>query len=143
MNIGDIMSTELVTCSPNETLSQVAIKMQREDIGACPVVENQNLVGIVTDRDIAVRAVAKGMDPNATYVRSIMTTDLVNANPSMSLEDACELMAEYQVRRLPVVEQNMLVGFVSQADLAIDLEEEDLLAETIERISEPIHTHSH
>lgn len=139
MDVGDMMSTELVTCSPNETLSQVAQKLQQEDIGSCPVVEQDKLVGIVTDRDITVRAVAKGMDVNSTHVSEVMTTDLVTGSPAMTLEDACRLMADNQIRRLLIVEDDKLVGIVAQADLAIDLEEDEMLAETLEKISEPTH----
>lgn len=139
MNVGDMMSTDLVTCSPNESLAQVARKLQQEDIGSCPVVDQDKLVGIVTDRDIAVRAVAKGLDSNDTKVSDIMSTDLVFGNQTMTLEDAARMMADNQVRRLPIVEETRLVGIVALADLAIDLEEDELLAETVERISEPSH----
>jgi len=139
MNLGDMMSTDLVTCSPNESLAQVARKLQEEDIGSCPVVDGDKLVGIVTDRDIAIRAVAKGLDSNDTKVSDIMSTDLVLGNQTMTLEDAARMMADNQVRRLPIVEEERLVGIVALADLAIDLEEDELLAETIERISEPSH----
>lgn len=137
MNVSEIMSTELITCSPNETVPQAAQKLLREDIGACPVVDQDRLVGIITDRDITLRAVSKGMDVNSTRVGDIMSTNLVVGNPQMSLETACRLMADNQVRRLLIVDEDRLVGIVAQADLAIDLDEEELLAETIEKISEP------
>ena len=130
MNVADMMSTDVVTCSPNESLAQAARKMQQEDIGSCPVVDQDKLVGIVTDRDIAVRAVAKGLDPNDTKVCDVMSTDLIYGDQTMTLEDAARLMADNQVRRLLVVESDNLVGIVSLADLAIDLEEDELLAET-------------
>ncbi len=139
MNVADIMSTELVTCSPNDMIYQVAKKMQEEDIGSCPVVDQNRLVGIVTDRDITVRAVSKDLDAHNTRIGDIMTTNIIVGSPSMPLEEACILMADHQVRRLPIVENNMLVGIISQADLAIDLEEDELLAETLEKISEPSH----
>ena len=137
MKVGEMMTRDLITCSPNETLSQAAQKMDSGDIGCCPVVENQSLVGVITDRDITVRAVAKGFDPNSKLVRDLMTTNVITASPDMSAEEACQLMADFQVRRLPVVDQGRLVGMVSQADLAIDLEEEEMIAETLERISMP------
>ncbi|MCX6345752.1 MAG: CBS domain-containing protein [Armatimonadetes bacterium] len=139
MNVGDIMSTELVTCSPNDTIYQVAKKLQQKDIGSCPIVDQNRLVGIVTDRDITVRAVSKDLDVHNMRVGDIMTTNLVVGSPSMSLEEACILMADHQVRRLPIVENDKLVGIIAQADLAIDLEEDELLAETLEKISEPSH----
>lgn len=140
MNIGEIMTKHLVTCTPDEPLSQAALKMQKENIGFCPVVENEQLVGVVTDRDITTRAVAMGADVNAKTVGSIMTPSPITGNPSMSLEDACRLMANNQIRRLPIVdEKNHVVGVVALADLAIDFEEEEMIAETLEKISEPSH----
>ena len=137
MDLSEIMTSDLVTCSPNDTLAQVALRMQSEDIGCCPVVEEDFLVGMITDRDITVRSAAKGLDPNQQQVREIMTTNVISAHPSMSMEDACRLMSENQIRRLPVVENDRLVGMVALADLAIDFEEAEMLAETLESISEP------
>lgn len=137
MNVADIMTSYVVTCDPEETLAEAAQKMESRDIGCCPVVEQDILVGVLTDRDIAVRSVAKGLDPNSRQVRDIMTLDIVTAEPSMSCEDACRLMSENQLRRLPVVENDRLIGIVSLADLAIDLEEEEMVAETLEKISTP------
>jgi len=121
MTVRDMMTKDLITCSPDETLAQAAQKMASGDIGCCPVVENGQLVGVITDRDITVRAVARGLDPNSQHVREMMSTNLVTVTPDTSVEDACRLMMDYQVRRLPVVEGNRLVGMVSLADLALDL----------------------
>ena len=137
MNLGEIMATELVTCDPNETISQAAQKMKNRNIGSCPVVDDGKLVGMVTDRDITTRAVAKGFDVNQKTVREIMSARPITGYPSMSLEDACEMMSEHQIRRLPIVEENQLIGIVALADLAIDLEEEDIVAETLNSISQP------
>ncbi len=137
MNINDIMTTDLITCNVDETLAQAAQKMQRENIGFCPVVQNNQLVGVLTDRDIAVRAVALGEDVNTKTVSSIMTPTFITGDPNMSLEDACLLMSENQIRRLPIVENGELIGVVALADLAIDFDEEDIVAQTLEKISEP------
>jgi len=137
MNVGELMNEEITTCSPDETLSQVAQKMDSGDFGCCPVVDNDRLIGVITDRDIAVRAVAKGFDPNSKLVRDMMTINVIAATPLMSAEDACELMADNQIRRLPVLEGDRLVGIISMADLAIDLGEEEMVAETLEKISMP------
>ena len=139
MNISDIMSSDVVTCDPDESLAEVAQRMQDEDIGCCPVVEEDVLVGVITDRDITIRSAARGLDPNEQEVRDTMTTGIVSAHPSTSLEDACRLMSENRIRRLPVVENDRLVGIVSLADLAIDFEEDEIVAETLERISQPSH----
>jgi len=141
MNIGEIMTKNVVTCNLDETLAQVATKMHQENIGLCPVVDNEQLVGVVTDRDITTRAVAMGADVNTKTARSVMTPSPVTGSPSMSFEEACHLMANNQIRRLPIVDKkNHLVGIVALADLAIDFEEEEMIAETLEKISEPAHT---
>lgn len=137
MKLSEIMTTQLITCSPDETLAQVARKLEEANIGSCPVVEGDRLVGLITDRDIATRAVAKGRDPNSTTVGEVMTRDLITGSPDMSIEEACELLSEHQIRRLPVVEGERLVGFVALADLAVDLEEEEMIAETLQKISMP------
>ncbi|MCE5314415.1 MAG: CBS domain-containing protein [Armatimonadota bacterium] len=139
MNIRDIMTTELVTCTPNDTLMQVAQKMQSMDVGSCPVVDQNTLVGIVTDRDITVRAISKGFDPNNTFVSDIMTPNPIYGSQYMSMEDACLLMQDNQIRRLPIVDNSRLVGIVTLADLAMDLDEDEILAETLEKISLPSH----
>lgn len=139
MKVREMMTTRLVTCSPDDSLAAVARKFQDSDIGCCPVVERGSLIGLLTDRDMTVRAIAKGKDANSTMVREIMTMNVVAGDPDMSAEDAAEAMAENQIRRLPIVEGNRLVGMVSLADLAIDLEEEEMLADTITRISAPTH----
>lgn len=143
MNVGELMTTDVITCSPNDSIASVAQKLKQENIGSCPVVWNDRVVGIVTDRDITIRAVARGLDPSNTNVDQIMSKDLITAEQFMDIEDAAELMANEQIRRLLVVDnQGMLLGIIAQADLAIDLEEEEMLAHVIGKISEPSHTHS-
>ncbi|MEN6355608.1 MAG: CBS domain-containing protein [Armatimonadota bacterium] len=137
MNVKEIMTTNVVTCGPNETLMQVAQKMQSMDVGSCPVVSQDNLVGIITDRDITVRAISKGFDPANTYVNEIMSKDPIFGSQNMSVEDACALMQDNQIRRLPIVDKGKLVGIVTLADLAIDLEEDEMVAETLEKVSMP------
>lgn len=140
MIIRDMMSTDLVTCNPNETLSQVSQRMADEDVGFMPVVVQGQLVGVITDRDIVARAISKGLDPNSTHVSEFMTKEFFVGSPDMSHEDACELMMDHQVRRLPIVENNQLVGIVTLADLALDLEEEqeeEAVGHTYQKIAQP------
>lgn len=137
MNLGDMMTKDIITCAPGDTLAQTALKMQRENIGICPVVERGELLGVITDRDITTRAVARGFDTNQKMVRDVMTPSPITGDPSMSLQEACQLMSHNQIRRLPILENGKLVGIVSLADLAIDLEEEEMVAETLEKISSP------
>jgi CBS domain-containing protein len=101
-----------------------------------PVVENDRLVGTVTDRDITVRVVAEGRDPESTMVREIASTDVVSVEPQQDLSEALRLMAEHQVRRLPVVENDRLVGIVAQADVAREADDAQT-GELVEEISKP------
>jgi CBS domain-containing protein len=108
--------------------------MARDDIGPVPVVEDGRLAGIVTDRDIVIRVVAEGRDPNTTTVGEIATKDIVTVSPDDDLEDALRLLAENQVRRLPAVEGDRLVGIVAQADIA-RLGKDSKTGEVVEEIS--------
>jgi CBS domain-containing protein len=114
--------------------------MKEFNIGETPVVDdNNNLVGIITDRDIAVRAVAAGADPNNTMVGDFMTPSPVTVNPDTNVEDAADMMADVQVRRLPVVDDDgSLIGIVSLGDLAVETGEEELVGETLVEISRPV-----
>ena len=118
MNIREVMTPNPRTVSPDDTIQSAARIMRDEDTGAIPVVENGRPVGMVTDRDIVVRAVADGGQVSRP-VRDIVTTGVVCVTPEMSTREANELMSEHQVRRLPVVENDQLVGIVSLGDLAV------------------------
>jgi CBS domain-containing protein len=118
-SIRDVMTSNPKSVEPSATVADAARLMRDEDVGALPVVEGGKLAGIVTDRDIAVRAVAEGKDPQATKVADVVSGDLVTIDPQQDLEEALRLMARHQVRRLPVVEEDgRLVGVVAQADVA-------------------------
>jgi CBS domain-containing protein len=117
-NIKEVMTTGVKACEPTATVLEAAKLMAQEDVGPTPIVEDGRLVGIVTDRDIVVKAVAQGKDVNSTKIGDIASRDLVTISPDMDMNDALELMAENQVRRLPVVEGDRLVGIVAQADIA-------------------------
>jgi len=116
--IREVMTDQVETCEPSTTVLEAARIMAKSDVGPIPVVENGRPVGLVTDRDIVVRAVADGRDPQMTTVGEIASTNLVTVEPEQSLEEALELMARRQLRRLPVVEGEKLVGIVAQADVA-------------------------
>ena len=111
MNIRDVMTSNPRTVSPEDTIQNAARIMRDEDTGVVPVVDNGRAVGVVTDRDIVIRAVADGQLNRA--VRDIVSGDVITATPDMSTNEAAELMSEHQVRRLPVVENERLVGIVS------------------------------
>jgi CBS domain-containing protein len=117
--IQDLMTKNPRTVTADATLAEAASIMRDEDAGVVPIVDAENhVVGVITDRDIAVRAVAEGKDVQTT-VRDIASQDLVTVDPQQDLDEALRLMAKHQVRRLPVVEEDgKLVGIVAQADVA-------------------------
>ena len=137
MNIREVMTANPRCVSPNDSIQSAACIMRDEDTGAVPVVENGRAVGIVTDRDIVVRAVAEGGQLNRP-VRDIVTGSLVSASPDMSTREAAELMSEHQIRRLAVVESECLVGIVSIGDLAVKEGRDGRIGDTLQHISEGV-----
>ena len=136
MQVREIMSQAVDFINPNTKIGEAAKRMRDEDIGALPVGENDRLVGMITDRDIAVRAVADGKSTESTTVGEIASRELVTIDPQQDLDEALRLMAKHQVRRLPVVEEDgRLVGIVAQADIA-EHAEAARVGETVEQISE-------
>ena len=132
-HVSDVMTTRPRAVTPDTPVTQVAELMREEDVGAIPVVQDDQLVGMVTDRDIVVRAVANG-ELNRP-VREVVSGNVVTARPDMSTKEAAKLMSEYQVRRLPVVDRdNHLIGVVSQADVAREAKEK-AAGEMLEDIS--------
>jgi predicted transcriptional regulator len=139
MKVQDAMTKNVLTAKVDDMLSDAAEMMKEVNIGILPIVDDENnLVGVITDRDITVRAVAKGVDLNDAMVGDFMTPSPLTIGPDINVEDAADMMADAQVRRLPVIQDGGLVGIVSLGDLAVDVGEADLLAETLERISEPV-----
>lgn len=135
--VRDLMTTRPRSVTPDTQLPTVAELMESEDVGAIPVVDGERLIGMVTDRDIVVRAIAKGKDPRGMPVSEIASQDLVTVDPDDDVDDALRLMAQYQVRRLAVVEEDeRLVGVVSQADVALHAKEKTV-GELVEDISRP------
>jgi CBS domain-containing protein len=118
-SIRDVMTERPRTVSKDDGVADAARLMREEDAGVVPIVDGDRLVGVVTDRDIAVRLVAEGRDPRSTKVEEIASRELVTIDPQQSLNEALRLMAQHQVRRLPVCEEDgRLVGIVAQADIA-------------------------
>jgi CBS domain-containing protein len=137
MNIREVMTPNPQSVSPGDSIQNAARIMRDNDTGAVPVVENGRPVGIVTDRDIVVRAVAEDGQLNRP-VRDIVSGNVVCATPDMSTHEAADLMSEYQVRRLPVVENDRLVGIVSLGDLAVKEAKDKRVGDTLEHISEGV-----
>ncbi len=131
------MTDKVAFVSPETTVVETARLMQKHDVGSIPVCEGPNLVGIVTDRDIVVRNVAHGKNPSTIPVREIMTTAVKTIAPEMELNQVAELMSQQQIRRLPVVENNQLVGMVSLGDLATQAKHDVEVASTLGEISQP------
>src|SRR5213596_2578425 len=136
MNVRELMTTAPVTVQPDATLGEVAVLMKQEDCGSIPVVEDGRLVGIVTDRDIVIRGVAAGSDPKTQRVSTVMSADPVTIRPDDDLTDAEKVMADRQIRRLPVVENGKLVGIIVTAQIARS-ENESTTGKTLKEISAP------
>jgi CBS domain-containing protein len=137
MNIREVMTPNPQCVSPGESIQNAARIMRDCDTGAVPVVDNGRPVGIVTDRDIVVRAVADGGQLNRP-VSDIISSNVICASPDMSTREAADLMSEHQVRRLPVVENERLVGIVSLGDLAVKEAKDKRIGDTLEHISEGV-----
>jgi CBS domain-containing protein len=116
--VKEVMTSGVKACEPSTTVVEAAKIMASEDVGPVPVVEDGRLTGIVTDRDIVVRVVAEGRDPSSTTIEDIASTDVVTVSQDDDLDTALRLLAEHQVRRIPVVDGDRLVGIVAQADIA-------------------------
>jgi CBS domain-containing protein len=135
-NISEFMTTNIETVRPDQTAREAASFMLSADTGAIPVCENDRVVGMITDRDIAVRGVAKGYGPD-TPVRELMTDDLVVVRSDDSIEDAASKMSEAQVRRLPVIDADeRLCGIVSLGDLSREADD-DCAEQALEGVSQP------
>ena len=135
MRCREIMTSNVRTASPDTPLREVATMMRDGDVGSLPVVESGKLVGIVTDRDIVVRAIAEGKEASAP-VSDAMTAEIYAVRPDDFVFEAIRMMGDRQVRRIPVVgESGELVGIIAMADIALEMEDEREIAETLEEIS--------
>ena len=132
--IQEAMTSNPTTIESSTSAQEAARTMGSENVGSLPIVDGDRLVGVITDRDLAIRVLAEGKD-GGTTVGEIASTDVVTIDPQQSLEEAARLMAEHQLRRLPVVEEDgKLVGILAQADLA-QLGHDALTGETVQQIS--------
>src|SRR5207248_8749950 len=124
--------------SPSASLQEAAGKMKALDVGPLPVCEGDQLVGMLTDRDITVRATAEALPPGLGRVQDVMTPDVVYCFEDQDVQEAARLMREHQIRRLVVLNRDKrLAGIVSLGDLAVETGDEKLAGETLERVSEP------
>jgi len=136
MHVKDIMTRDVATVAPHTVLQEAAAKMKALDVGLLPVCEGDRLVGMVTDRDITVRAVSEGADAGSHRVRDVMTSDVVYCYEDQDVQEAARLMEEKQVRRLVVLTRDKrLVGVVSLGDLAVQTGDERMAGEALENVS--------
>ena len=134
-SIRDIMTTNPRTIEPSTPIFEAARIMRDDNIGSLPITEGNQLWGTITDRDITIRAIAEGRDPTGTTVQEIASRDLVTVDPQQNLDEALRLMAQHQVRRLPVVEEDgKLIGIIAQADVA-QVGDDARTGETVQQIS--------
>jgi CBS domain-containing protein len=137
MKVKELMTREPASVGPDSTLGEVATLMKQEDCGSIPVVRDGRLVGIVTDRDIVVRAIAAGRDPKATAVSAVMSADPVWVTPDDDVKEAERIMADRQIRRLPVVEDGALAGILVLGQIARREKDEERTGEALKEISQP------
>lgn len=136
----EVMTREPASCQPGDSLVRVAQIMKSHDVGAVPVVDgsSRKLVGMVTDRDIVIKAVASGRACETATIRDIMSTDVVTCQEDDDVEEAVSRMAERKVRRIPVADKNgVLCGIIAQADIATRVHRDKTTGELVEAISEP------
>ena len=134
-SVRDTMTQNPRTIGASASVVEAARLMREEHIGSLPITDNERLVGMLTDRDITTRVVAEAADPKTTPVGEVYSGDLISVEPDKDLDEALQLMARHQVRRLPVVENGRLVGIVAQADIA--LSENEKTGALVEAISAP------
>ena len=137
MKISEIMTTEIKKATPDNTLADIAAMMRDEDIGSLPVVQDGELRGIVTDRDIVVRAIADGKEPSTTTVQEVLSEDLESVEPDDDVEEAADLMASHRILRLPVIQGGKLIGMVTLGDIAVK-HEESTASHALEGVSEGV-----
>ena len=137
MQLKDIMTEGVETITPDSTIADAAETMRNLDIGALPVCDGRRLVGMLTDRDIAVRAVAEGRDPTKTRVSSCMSPEVLYCFEDQEAEEAERLMQQKQIRRLPILDRDKnLIGIVALADIATRIDDPEETARTIREISQ-------
>lgn len=139
MKIRDVMTEQIAKAQPDTTLEEIAMMMKTENTGAIPVVDEDELIGIVTDRDIVVRCIADGGDPADTTAEDIVSQEVETIDPDSEVDEALQLMSEKQIRRLPVVNtEGELVGMVSIGDLAVKQGDQEESGRTLKNVSQGV-----
>jgi len=136
MKIKDVMTTSVECVRPETTLQEAAAKMKSLNVGSLPVCEGDRPIGIITDRDIVVRAIAEGRDPRTTRVPEAMTAEVVSVPETADVKEAARLMKDRQIRRIVVVDPNKrVVGIVSLGDIAVDAHDDKMSGDVLEKVS--------
>jgi len=133
MKVRDVMSSNVESCSNQDSLQAVASKMESLNVGAIPVVENGQVVGMITDRDLALRGIGHNGNGHASQV---MSNNIVTIDADANLQEASSIMAQHQIRRLPVVENGNLVGMLSLGDLAVQDQSDESAGAALSQISQ-------
>jgi CBS domain-containing protein len=142
MKISEVMTSEVHCIAPNSTLQDAAKQMRDLDIGSLPVCQNEQLIGMITDRDITIRCTAQGKSPQEMKVQDAMTKELAFCYQDEDVEVAADLMEERQIRRLPIMDRGKkIVGIVSLGDLATRHSDEMLSGEVLQQVSQPTQQH--
>lgn len=137
MKVRDIMTKNVAYVNPSSTVVEAAQLMQKHNVGSIPVMDQNGILGIVTDRDIVVRNVAHNKSPQSTPVSDVMTSQVTTVSPDMDVDQVSSMMARQQIRRIPVVENNKLVGMVALGDLATNARSDMEASEALTEISKP------
>ena len=137
MLVKDIMTNSIVSLNSEDSVERAAQMMKQFDVGSIPVCSEDKLVGMITDRDIALRSVASSANGNNQKISEVMTSHPVTGTPDMDVHDAAKIMSDEQVRRLPIVQNNHLVGIVSLGDISVEPTLQDNAEEALKNISEP------
>jgi len=138
MKLKDIMTRNVFTSTPDAIIKEIARKMKELNVGAIPIVDGNKPVGIITDRDIVLRTLSEDRDPTNVKAADVMSVDLIFGTPEMDVDDAAALMSRYRIRRLPVVDNDRLVGIVALGDLAANPRLSDEAGGALSDISRPI-----
>jgi CBS domain-containing protein len=139
--IENIMTKQVATVTPNQTVQEAAQLMSQHDVGAIPVVENGQVKGILTDRDITLRSTAQGLNPS-TSVSQVMSSNVITGTPNMSVDEAAKVMSKNQIRRLPIVQNNQLCGIVALGDMATNSAYDSQAEQALSNISESSYPHA-
>jgi len=140
MKNSDVMTKKVVCCYPGDKVAKAAKKMKKADVGSLPVVENKEnkkLTGIITDRDLALKVIGKSRNPKSTKIKDVMTKNVVTCQATDDVQKVLQLMAEHQLRRIPVVDKNdCVIGVIAQADVATRLDKPNQTAAMVKDISQ-------